>query len=248
MPQNINLNSNRFILTGHDGKIYHQTYSKGYSELKLARASIYSLAVPAIIGYSFLVQNHFLSLKEEWQIDIYDQFCRAVFPLHPHTWATGCIPEQSLPFPAVSLFHVLTRAWFTGASTDSKRQQSVISESQEQKEGSNACSDTLPSCRCSLQQAHSPPPSPHLSSNAAGFSDHHGAEMDLSSQTYSLPPFTCKEKPKFLDLLVLKSPLNLWKVSPKDHNPPYKTICNETNLEEIRNLQDIIVFRTGIGE
>lgn len=87
---------------------------------------------------------------------------------------------------------------------------------------------------------------PAAGSNAAGFSVHH--EMDLSSQTFNLPPFTCKETAKFIDLLVLKSPLNLWEVLPEEHNLPYKTMCNENNLEEIRILQDIIVFRTGIGE
>lgn len=75
-----------------------------------------------------------------------------------------------------------------------------------------------------------------------------GLKWIFSSQTYNLPPFTCEETAKSLDLLVLKSPLNLWKASPEDRNLPWETICNETNSEEIRSLQDFIVFRTGIGD
>lgn len=139
-------------------------------------------------------------------------------------------------------FSILTSAWFTEASTDSKTQQSVILQWQEQREGSSACSDALLSCMCSLQCCSPPQTSPQVTPRSVC----HLMQLDsvttmglkwiFSSQTYNLPPFTCEETAKSLDLLVLKSPLNLWKASPEDQNLPWETICNETNSEEIRSL------------
>lgn len=86
-----------------------------------------------------------------------------------------------------------------------------------------------------------------LPSNAAGFSDHHESKTCLSSQTYNLPPLFQTETAKFLNTQVLNIPLHLWKMSPRDHNLTYKMRHNETGLEEIRILQDVI-FRIGIEE
>lgn len=50
-------------------------------------------------------------------------------------------------------------------------------------------------------------------------------------------------------MLVLNNPLHLWKESLEDHNLAYKTgTMKLINLEEIRILQDVIIFRTGIGQ
>lgn len=232
----------------------HCTFNKRCAPSDLGAVCVCACVFISSHRHIFPVQNQSLSLREEWQIGINGPFCRAVFSFQPYTWGTGYIPEQLFPFPTVSLFFPFSQVLDSLKHPLTVKPNSLCSCSGRSRRREAVHAVMCYSAACALCSLHTTllpsPASPQLTSWRWGTSlpCNAGAETALSSQTYNLPSFICKETAKFLDMLVLKSLLNLWKASPKDHNLPYKIMCNETNVDEIRIRQDIIVFRTGIGE